>query len=912
MKLVRAHVVNYRVHESVEVEFHPATSLLGGQNEAGKSTLVEAIHRAFFLPAKGDTQVHKGMRREGAKDRPEVRVTFDHKGQEWELYKHFGGNTNSTVTLKRSGFPPLEGDEAEAMLNAITGDELEPGKRPNEEVMRKPWGHLWVWQGGAGDNPTDFIQGTTDQLVQLTSRGAGTVTMSDLDSRLATQFQEAHEETYGNSTNAKKASHLGRATGERDRCEEQVAEFERVVKTLGEAADRHADAQARLAKAQPQREDVGAELNTLRREIAAGEVVEIERDRTRSQYEQLHAEAQRLREGAKQLAAWSQTIDSLQAKLSSDEEAQRFEEAFAKTAHDRTVAESRVAEARARKEPLVQQQEKIQARLALLNSAIDLERAEINVARIRRLEAESKAVDEELAGLPDFPQSKIDFYREKDEHIRKQELQLEAVASTLKVLRTRLPLTVNGTPLTEGAQAQLSAETTVAYGDELSLKLVVPGVENEEGLRHKISEQREALRLALAQWIINGRVATSIDQLADAIQQRKAVVKNQAALQRQLKDENATAVNQAFEEAKQAHIRAKANDERQPTLEGWIDPTDKPAAEALSQQISQAYKDQEETIRALDQELRTAETSAKSTLDKQQAYAKTRRAAEDELSNTVSLRQNLLAPHNHNAETFTAALADVETREGTAQRAVAAAEEKVKRLELDRLKIQAKRLADRLTQLQTTVEAARDQLSEARGRLRQEDGSDPDTELREAKERLARACADCAKHQLEADATALLHQLFRDETNAANARITEPLAEAVGGYLRCMFGKDAHVKLRYEDGKFGEFYLVRPGFADHEESFATLSGGAREQVAAAVRLATAEILAADHGGTLPVVFDDAFVNTDPLRIPSVINMLYYAGERGLQVIVSTCDPERYENIGKVSYDIKRGQGASKV
>ena len=913
MKLLRAQLNNYRVHEAIAVEFHGNTSLLGGQNEAGKSTLVEAIHRALFLPAKGDTSVHKGMRREGCKDKPEVRVGFEHRGQDWELYKHFNGNTGYTVTLKRSGFPTLEGDEAEEMLASITGAEMPSGRRATDETARQPWSHLWVWQGGAGDTPTDFIEGTTDQLVKLTSQGAGTVLMSDVDAKLAARYKDAYEVIYGsnNSKSARKHSELGLATTEQERCEAEVAELNRIVKALGEAADRHADAQARLAKAQPQREEVSAELNRLRQDIAAAEVVEIERDRARSQYEQLRAEAERLRKGAQELKVWTQTIDALRAKHAGDEQAQRYEAAFAKTTAERTAAEVALAEARTGKAPLVQRQEKIQARMALLSAKLELERAELNVTRIRRDETQLSAVEQELAGLPDFPQSKIDFYRQKAEQIQKQELQLEAVASTLRVLRTRLPLTINGQPLAEGEQAQLSAETTVTYGDELSLKLVVPGVDNEQGLRQRLDEQREALRLALAQWVIDGRVATSIDQLVDAMQQRKAVVKTRDDLRRRLKDENAAAIHSTFAEARQAVVRAQATDERQPTIEAWTDPTDKAAAEAMAQQISEAYTQYEGTIGALDNAYREADAAAKAAFERQQAYVKTRRAEEDQLSNAESLRQNLLAAHRGDPAAYLTALTDLEAREATAERAVTAAEAKVKALELDRLKVRRDRLSDQLTQLQATVEAARDQLSEARGRLRQEDGSDPDTELREARERRDRACAECARHQLEADATALLHELFRDETNAANARVTEPLAAAVGGYLRCMYGKDAAVKLHYEDGKFGEFYLVRPGFADHEEAFATLSGGAREQVAAAVRLATAEILAADHGGTLPVVFDDAFVNTDPTRIPSVIDMLYYAGQQGLQVIVSTCDPSRYENIGKVRYDVRRGQGAFK-
>jgi len=53
MRLSFVTLRNYRLHREVRVGFDPSRTLIGGQNEAGKSTLVEAVHRALFLKAKG-------------------------------------------------------------------------------------------------------------------------------------------------------------------------------------------------------------------------------------------------------------------------------------------------------------------------------------------------------------------------------------------------------------------------------------------------------------------------------------------------------------------------------------------------------------------------------------------------------------------------------------------------------------------------------------------------------------------------------------------------------------------------------------------------------------------------------------------------------------------------------------------
>ncbi|MEI7951793.1 MAG: hypothetical protein WCH37_03820, partial [Synechococcaceae cyanobacterium ELA182] len=79
-------------------------------------------------------------------------------------------------------------------------------------------------------------------------------------------------------------------------------------------------------------------------------------------------------------------------------------------------------------------------------------------------------------------------------------------------------------------------------------------------------------------------------------------------------------------------------------------------------------------------------------------------------------------------------------------------------------------------------------------------------------------------------------------------------------------------------------------------SYAALSTGAREHFAAALRITMAEVLAEAYDGSLPVLFDDAFANSDPERQQGVHRMLQQAADQGLQVILLSCDPERSQGI----------------
>jgi DNA repair exonuclease SbcCD ATPase subunit len=147
-----------------------------------------------------------------------------------------------------------------------------------------------------------------------------------------------------------------------------------------------------------------------------------------------------------------------------------------------------------------------------------------------------------------------------------------------------------------------------------------------------------------------------------------------------------------------------------------------------------------------------------------------------------------------------------------------------------------------------------------------------------------------------ARAIALVDELFQEEQRALADRFSAPLAERIGAYLQCLFGPGARAMVSFDDTGLKGIALVR---SDHEGTvpFDSLSGGTREQVAAAVRLAIAELLAAEYGASLPVVFDDSFAYSDPERVRTLQRMLDLGAARGLQIIVLTCNPSDYAALG---------------
>ncbi len=77
-----------------------------------------------------------------------------------------------------------------------------------------------------------------------------------------------------------------------------------------------------------------------------------------------------------------------------------------------------------------------------------------------------------------------------------------------------------------------------------------------------------------------------------------------------------------------------------------------------------------------------------------------------------------------------------------------------------------------------------------------------------------------------------------------------------------------------------------------------VSGGEREQIYLATRLALADVLA--RGERQLVVLDDVLTATDTGRLARVMGILEEAAQR-LQVLILTCHPERYRGVAGANF-----------
>jgi len=318
------------------------------------------------------------------------------------------------------------------------------------------------------------------------------------------------------------------------------------------------------------------------------------------------------------------------------------------------------------------------------------------------------------------------------------------------------------------------------------------------------------------------------------------------------------------------------------------------AARTRQSESRDAFQQAETKERSL---LAEADACRKAHQKKLQALQSQRTSLETERRNLENLENSArILEQNHGDPTVrAAALQAAIAAENSAQTALDTSSAALAALNPDRISQDVTRLTRVIANETQKQRDAETRIAIARTTLALDGSSDPESELLHAKARHAATAAEHAREKRHADSIALLHRLFSESQTAISESVTRPIADRIVGYLECLFGSGVRVSVNLAEPARASIELTRPGTPSY--SFDCLSGGAREQVSAAVRLATAEILAANHNGCLPILFDDAFAYADDGRIQSLQSMLDLAASRGLQVLVFTCTPASYIGLG---------------
>ena len=893
MRLLSARIQHYRIHEDLRVDLDADLVLLHGPNESGKSTLAEALHHALFLAAKGAGQTHQRLQslRGGT---PEVELTFEAGGRHHTVRKRFA--SNGTTVLESEGQTALQGSAAEEALAQILQVGEAASGRGADKILDQRWAHLWVRQGDSHHPPTEKLDEAQGPLrEQLQALADIDLFQGPTDRALLEALATEVQAIFKDNGELRKNSPLHQLEHQRDEAAGLLHERETKLDRLQEAratlaqatadAQRHAEAGR---TAEEQRKALGAELtriDELRTQLT-------EKDRlleaAGQQADDLRAKDAKIRELEKEIDTRHQEAAPLRTKHAEREEQ-------ARQAHTR-AAQARSASESARKETqrCRQRERALEAHAQVLQLDERIREGEALHREIRDLRQEADALTPTLQSLQSLHPDALAQLRTQAQQVATTAARLQAYGLQLSVETADRPVAWNGEALATGETRTITDAGELTIGDGTRLRLA-PGAADD------LQQARDDHRRAEADYR-DELARLGVSDLADAetkAGRREELARKQEELRGRIREKEARFPEEELTTARtqreeQVQRRAAHTPEDDPPL-AFAETL--PAAREGHREAERATAEAEKEEERKEQEEKAAHAHAEEA-DRQRDAAHKELNEHQQTLQTLTPQRNLLVEEHGDEAHRTAAIAKAEEGVRAQEQAATALRQQLEALQPTAKEQQRERLEAALQSHRDKLEEARLQQSTARGQLLGHETEDPEREVREARAEYERRAAHYDRRRAEAERKRELLRLLREARQEATDALSQPLEERAGKYLRQLF-PEGRIRLQWsgEGDEFAGLDLDRSDGSRGHFAFGELSHGTREQVGLALRLALAEILAAAHDGALPVVLDDAFTHADRDRIEQLKNLLFTASRAGLQILLLTCHPEDYTQLG---------------
>ncbi|WP_025597560.1 AAA family ATPase [Burkholderia sp. WSM2230] len=840
-------------------DLQPGLNLFVGPNEAGKSTIAEAV-RAVFLERYKASHLKDLLPWGKASGQPSVEVSFDLDGVACRLSKQFVTRPRCELKIGQSVFGE---DEAEDRLAALLGFSR-PARGPLKAENAGVPGLLWVQQGGTQDmrdSTGHAAQYLRDALSQLSGsrESAGEDALIAVVQRELRQLLTARtQKSTGPLAEAEAA--LSALSAERDDLVRQREQFEENIARLAAQQEAFDDAERKRPWAL---HDEKAVLAQQRADAAA----DLERN--------VQGLVQALKVSEAELALSLQREQAaVELETAVARERQQLDAARANV----SAAETEHAQAASRVAQLEQASADANRALELANAAVsaaDL-RSQIGLhrAELERLQAAIGAASEAHGALVEATRAAAAL--EIDEAKLKQ---LAALDASLTVLRARTEaamtrieyrlngaITVGDAPVSGAGVLRVDEEKRIGLG-ELGELRVVPGVSD---LPARLSELA-ALEAQHAQLL----QALGVSSLAEAELRReqwRALVAQQKSHAKVLEAHAPQGIDALRAASASASARLQAASER---LAGLPDVSAALPLDEARRRAEFAHAAWESARKLLNDAAEKRSTGIATA----ESLALQLQRKEAQLSDAAFCRdraqwQAKIVEQRVQVEAL------AKQREGR--------ERELEAVRLDDPAAEAKRYRASAELARQEQHERQVRIAHLRSQLETVGASGLGERLAALEAKIEQATRRKDELSLRAGALSLLDEVLVAERDAAVAQLRAPLTERLGHYLKRIFPQST---LALGDD-LSPATLDRYGRADTLEA---LSFGTREQLGILTRLAYADLLKASGRPTL-LMLDDAAVHTDAARRDAIKRALLDAASRH-QILVFTCHPELWDDLG---------------
>ncbi|WP_438332245.1 AAA family ATPase [Burkholderia pseudomallei] len=852
-------------------------NLFVGPNEAGKSTIAEAIRAAFFERHRSSSVEHLRPWGDGAAS-PSIEIDFTVGGRSARLHKSFLQRKRCELEINGQR---LEGAQAEDHLADLLGFGFAGRGASGPEHWGIP-GLLWIEQGAAQDidapvaHAAEHLQRALGAALGEVASSSGDVVLDRIERARNELLTPATGQPRGDYAEARRRE-VTLAT-ELESIEGQVASYRSKVD----------------------------QLTTLRREHAV--------DTTEQPWQALRADERAAQAKLDEVETVKKSLVAVREKVEQTAQRQALLimnlDTFGHQERDLIAREAEREETRARVQAAEAahasckaRSEQAQATLGVARTVLSLARQEENrrsqTARADELRAQIATTERKLeeadveqqallaarraAAATELPDADLKALRKQAAQLRELEIRQAAAATRLRYsLEPGRELRIGNQVWSDDGEALITELTTLALPGIGSLEIVPGGSDLAEVARElrSVADRQAATleRLGLSSLeAAEARREMHREHEADA-KTREATLKILAP----------TGIDALRSELAALRARLEECEKRLAELPAQPDEVVRlPSVGEAEMAEESARRDLERRGEELNQ-ARLAMANAQSALEAAQrevSAVQVKVAAPDRAERLRKAQADLLEAK---AESMRY-VGEIETLDAQ----VGAARPDVLLQDIKRWRASADALERAYDERRVRIERFEAELQALGAQGLEEKRADVARELEQTRRR-------AAEMQRRANTLDHLLELLRRKRATVTQRLHAPLQRHLNHYVQLLFPQ-ATLELG-ED--FVPRLLNRPGI--EAGGFHDMSFGAREQMGVISRLAYADLLKEAGRPTL-IMLDDALVHSDDERLAQMKRVLFDAATRH-QILLFSCHPEKWRDLGVGARSVEELRG----
>jgi len=839
-------------------------TVIAGNNEEGKSTLLNAIRSVVFERHNITGKPLEAMFPYGSKVRVEVQLDFELNKELYRLEKIFG--PKSGAILKKSDGSTLEGHAAEEELSQLLAFRV-PKRGESKHDERGLLGFFWLEQGHNLDK-LNLAETGREKLHTLLEKEIGEVVGGSLGQKIIQKAQEERGKLLTDGGKPKKHSRLYDALQEVDKTKD----------TYGQAKEKDAEYQQNIENLEKIRQEIPQVHDALKE--ALHEASEAKKEQ--GKVEALRIDSKNAEHEIKQAEG------NLTIARNSWKQRQKLINEVKKCKNDVEQINEKLTQKKSTQKDLDSQLKQAEAKLKLATQNRKKADQQQKLAKICKLKQEVTDDDKKLADVSALKQQ-LQTAKERldkakvtqqcfenlkniNDEVDKLKNQISASATHVQFLPTKDQAVIgskgNITPKQRVEVSEKERFTLGGFG-AVEIEPAVAGLaDRQQLLAKKESElQTELVKVGVGDMKEAEAHFNIYRQQVEKIKEIK------------IRQESLPDIDSLHDDRK----RKKSELEKLRNEVGKIENTEVIDLDLAEQHLKSAAQE-EDKAREICEIARRKKYAQEKDISKYQGglqeIASTLNEKEKELKDTQS---------ENSDEKLVAEMKHCENQTNEKRKIKKEIDNKITIASPEKIQMQLKNAEVTENNLKKRESELKEQETRVSERLSIAGAEGTGEGLDKACGAYERAKTDLDRVQLEADAWKLLVDTLTEAEREDKAKFVEPILKCVEPFLSILFPQSKPVL----DEKTMEIKELHRG--EQKEPFHSLSIGTREQLSILVRLAFAKYLK-ENGYPSMVILDDALVYADDGRFEHMQHALSEAG-KNVQIVILTCRARDWQQSG---------------